>query len=315
MRPRPALSTCCRSGQRPTRPSGARALKMAPCVCSAIRTARRSTPRRSAGLSVSLWFKADTTNPTRYTSTSANGGSTSGTSVAMPLFESGDSASGLNIYIYNNRLYVGAWNSGRLAGRVEPSCFRRERHRCRPLAPRGAHARSHRHTASRTACAATLTASSSEREMAQRPAGRDIGIGRTYGTTRFLLGTGGASVVSNDTPASNNHRGFAGYVDEARVYGETLSATDVTDIRTATAPTVPEESWLIRDSGRAATIGDSASPASWRASTSCSNGAPDCRPTCSRSRPISSRISIAWKCRGTSSLSSRAWRRRRHETA
>ena len=42
----------------------------------------------------------------------ANGGSTSGTSVAMPLFETGNSAAGLNIYIYNNRLYVGAWNNG-----------------------------------------------------------------------------------------------------------------------------------------------------------------------------------------------------------
>ena len=63
-------------------------------------------------VSVSLWFKADNTNPTRYTSSGANGGSTSGTSVAMPLFETGTSAAGLNIYIYNNRLYVGAWNNG-----------------------------------------------------------------------------------------------------------------------------------------------------------------------------------------------------------
>ena len=62
-------------------------------------------------------------------------------------------------------------------------------------------------------------------------------------------------MASNDTPASNNHRGFAGYIDEARVYDETLTAADVVEIRDATAPTVPEEEWLSRDSGRAATIG------------------------------------------------------------
>ena len=36
-----------------------------------------------------------------------------------------------------------------------------------------------------------------------------IGLGRVNDTTRFLLGTSGTSVANNDTPASNNHRGFA----------------------------------------------------------------------------------------------------------
>src|SRR5262249_14213522 len=68
--------------------------------------------------SISLWFKADTTNPTRYNSSAANGGSTStSVSVAMPLFENGDSSNGFNIYILNNRLYVGAWTGGGGSGK------------------------------------------------------------------------------------------------------------------------------------------------------------------------------------------------------
>ena len=77
-----------------------------------------------AVVSVSLWFKADNTNPTRYNSSTANGGSTSGTSVAMPLLETGTSAAGLNIYIYNNRLYVGAGTTACLVGAVARFCLR-----------------------------------------------------------------------------------------------------------------------------------------------------------------------------------------------
>ena len=206
-------------------------------------------------LSVSLWFKADTTNPTRYNSSAANGGSTSATPVAMPLFETGDSASGLNIYIYNNRLYVGAWNNSIgwaggtflftnanaiAAGRwhhvvmtLDPTAF---------LQAGGLHGYLDG-TEFGAGAGATIGGPAS------------IGIGRVDGTTRFLLGTSGSSIVNNDNPTSNNNRGFAGYIDEARVYGETLTASDVIEIRDATAPTAPEEEWLIRDSGRAATIG------------------------------------------------------------
>jgi hypothetical protein len=206
--------------------------------------------------SVTLWFKADTTNPTRYVSSSANGGNTSGTSVAMPLFESGDSTAGMNIYIYNNRLYVGAWNSAVAGWSSGTFLFS------------GANAivagRWHQVTFTLDPTA-TLAAGglrgyldgvqfgSGNGATIGGPGG--IGIGRVDGTTRFLLGTSGSSVVNNDTPASNNNRGFAGYIDEARVYAETLTAADVVTIRDATAPTVLEEAWLIRDSGRAATIG------------------------------------------------------------
>lgn len=207
-------------------------------------------------VSVSLWFKADNTNPTRYNSSAANGGSTSGTSVAMPLFETGTSAAGLNIYIYNNRLYVGAWNNGVLSWSSGTFLFT------------GANAivagRWH-HVVVTLSPSETIQADGLKGYLDGVPFGSgnaatigpppSIGIGRTEGSTRFLLGTSGSSVVNNDTPASNNHRGFAGYIDEARVYDETLTASDVVDIRDLTAPTVPEEEWLIRDSGRAATIG------------------------------------------------------------
>jgi hypothetical protein len=206
--------------------------------------------------SVSLWFKADTTNPTRYNSSTANGGSTSDTSVAMSLFETGSSTAGLNIYIYNNRLYVGAWNSGVAGWSSGTFLFTasnaivagRWHHVVVTLDPTG-----------------TLTANGLRGYLdgAQFAVGNGatiggpsaLGIGRVDGSTRFLLGTSGTSVVNNDTPSGNNHRGFAGYVDEARVYDETLTAADVVEIRDATAPTVPEDLWLIRDSGRSATIG------------------------------------------------------------
>ena len=157
-----------------SRRSGARARKTARCVCSAIRTARLVDAAVAPQvLSVSLWFKADTTNPTRYTSTTANGGSTSGTSVAMPLFESGDSASGLNIYIYNNRLYVGAWNSAcrRLVERHIP-VLRRERDRCRPLAPCRGDARSDRRTPSQRPARLPRRRAVRRRAMARRSAGQ-----------------------------------------------------------------------------------------------------------------------------------------------
>jgi carbonic anhydrase/acetyltransferase-like protein (isoleucine patch superfamily) len=207
-------------------------------------------------LSVSLWFKADTTNPTRYNSSTGNGGSTNSTSVAMSLFESGDSASGMNIYIYNNRLYVGAWNNAVSGWSSGTFLF---------SASNAIQAGRWHHVTLTLDPTATLTAGGLRGYLDGTQFGvgngaavantTGIGIGRVDGTTRFLLGTGGSSVVNNDTPASNNHRGFAGYVDEYRVYGETLTADDVTAIRTATAPITPEEDWLIRDSGRAAVIG------------------------------------------------------------
>lgn len=205
--------------------------------------------------SVSLWFKADTTNPTRYNSSAANGGSTNGTPVAMPLFDVGDSSAGLNIYIYNSRLYVGAWNSAVanwsagtfLASESNAIVAGRWHHVVVTLDP----------TASLTAGGLhgyldAVEFGSGSAATVGGPA--NIGIGRTEETTRFRLGTS-SSVVSNDSPASNNHRGFAGYLDEVRVYDETLSAADVEEIRTATGPTTLEEGWLIRDSGRAASIG------------------------------------------------------------
>jgi hypothetical protein len=206
--------------------------------------------------SVTLWFKADTTNPTRYVSNSGNGGNTTSSSVTMPLFESGDSSAGMNIYIYNNRLYVGAWNSAVAGWSGGTFLFT------------GANAivAGRWHHVTITIDPTAALASGGLRgylDGLQFGAGNGatiggpaaIGIGRVDGTTRFLLGTSGSSVVNNDTPVSNNSRGFAGYIDEARVYAETLTAADVVAIRDATAPTVPEESWLIRDSGRAATIG------------------------------------------------------------
>lgn len=205
--------------------------------------------------SVSLWFKADNTNPTRYTSTGANGGSTSGASVAMPLFETGNSTAGLNIYIYNNRLYVGAWNAATgwangtfLFTAANAIAAGRWHHVVLTLDPQD--------TLSPNGLRGYLDGEQFGVGNAANiggPAG--IGIGRADGATRFLLGTSGGTVVNNDTPASNNHRGFAGYIDEVRVYGETLTPEDVLEIRDETAPTVAEEEWLIRDSGRAATIG------------------------------------------------------------
>lgn len=207
--------------------------------------------------SISLWFKADNTNPTRYNSSAANGGSTSGSaSVAMPLFEAGSLSAGLNIYIYNGRLYVGAWNSAVSGWSTGTFLF---------SAQNAIVAGRWHHVVLTLDPTETLTANALRGYLdgVQFGAGNGatiggpagIGIGRTDGTTRFLLGTAGGSVANNDTPASNNHRGFAGYIDEARVYGETLTVTDVTTIRDATAPTAPEEQWLIRDSGRSATIG------------------------------------------------------------
>jgi hypothetical protein len=174
----------------------------------------------------------------------------------MPLFETGDSSSGLNIYIYSNRLYVGAWNSGDSGWSNGTFLF--------TSANAIAAGRWH-HVVVTLDPTATLQADGLRGYLdgvqfgmgsgAMIGAPGPIGIGRTDGTTRFLLGISGSSIVNNDTPAGNNHRGFAGYIDEARVYGETLTVTDVTEIRDATAPTVPEEAWLIRDSGRSATIG------------------------------------------------------------
>ena len=160
--------------------------------------------------SVSLWFKTDTTNPTRYNSSATNGGSTSGTSVAMPLFESGDSASGLNIYIYNNRLYVGAWNSAVAGWSAGTFLF--------TAANVIVAGRWHHVTVTLNPTAA-LTADGAAglfgRRAIRQPGARAaivgpaaISFGRTDGTTRFLLGTSGSSVVNNDGPSSNNHRGF-----------------------------------------------------------------------------------------------------------
>ncbi|MCA9241537.1 MAG: LamG domain-containing protein, partial [Planctomycetales bacterium] len=206
--------------------------------------------------SVSLWFKADTTNPTRYNSSGANGGFTDGTSVAMTLFEAGDSSAGLNVYLYSNRLYVGAWNSAVGGWSTGTFLF---------TASNAVVAGRWHHLVVTLNPTPTLQANGlvgyldgvpfGSGNAASIGAASAIGIARTDGTTRFRLGTGGGSVVSNDTPASNNHRGFAGYIDEVRVYDETLTAADVLEVRSATAPTAGEEDWLVRDSGRAASIG------------------------------------------------------------
>ena len=171
----------------------------------------------------------------------------------MPLFELGNNTTGLNVYIYNTRLYVGAWVNGGGLGN-ETFLFTganaivagRWHHVVFTLNPAGG--------------ATGLQGYLGGVQFGQGPyravgSPDDIGIGRTHGATRFLLGTSGNSLPNNDNPASNNHRGFAGYLDEMRVYNETLTAQDVIDIRDATAPTVAEEQWLVRDSGRAAVIG------------------------------------------------------------
>lgn len=206
--------------------------------------------------SVSLWFKADTTNPTRYNSSTPNGGSTDGTPVAMPLFETGDSSAGLSIYIYSSRLYVGAWNSSVSGWSNGTFLF--------TGANDIAAGRWH-HVVVTLNPTATLQANGLRGYLdgVEFAAGSGatiggpaaIGLGRVDGTTRFLLGTGGNSVGNNNSPSANNHRGFAGYLDEARVYDETLTAADAVEIRDDTAPTAAEEAWLIRDSGRAATMG------------------------------------------------------------
>ncbi|TWT36589.1 Laminin G domain protein [Posidoniimonas corsicana] len=205
---------------------------------------------------VSLWFKADTTSPTRYNPNGSGGGNTSGTPVAMPLFESGSGSSGVSIYLYNDRLYVGAWNSS-IPGWTNGTWLYTSQHAV--VAGRWHHV------------VLTITPSSSpqaggmvgyldgvqfgEGNGATVAGGESMALGRTDGTTRFLLGTGGGSVLNNNSASSSNNRGFAGYLDEARLYNEPLSAADVVEIYEATAPDTPEEEWLIRDSGRAAVIG------------------------------------------------------------
>ena len=205
--------------------------------------------------SISLWFKADTTNPRRYDSTSPNGGNTTGTSVAMPLFEVGDSSAGLNVYLYNNRLYVGAWNSA--VGGWSSGTFL-------STASNAVVAGRWHHVAVTLDPSASLTSDALQGYLDGVQFGSglgatigpadDIGIGRTDGSTRFRLGFSG-SVVSNNSGSSSNNRGFAGYLDEARVYNTTLTPAEVIVERDATAPTVAEEEWLARDSGRAAAIG------------------------------------------------------------
>jgi carbonic anhydrase/acetyltransferase-like protein (isoleucine patch superfamily) len=182
--------------------------------------------------SVALWFKADTTRPV-----------THGTNTAtrMVLFDAGDTTRGVNIYIYNNQLYVGAWNNGVASWStgtfVSTNLIRAGRwhHVTLTLEP-----------------SATLTAGGLKAYLdgvqfgtgngATVGVAAAIGLGRVDGTTRFHDGTGGAN------------RGFAGFLDEARVYGETLTSTDVADIRAATAPLVPEQEWLVRESGRVADL-------------------------------------------------------------
>ncbi|TWT75708.1 Laminin G domain protein [Posidoniimonas polymericola] len=206
--------------------------------------------------SVSFWFKADTTNPTRYNSTNANGGSTSGTPVAMPLFESGSSTSGVSIYLYNDRLYVGAWNSS-IPGWSSGSWLYTAQHAV--VAGRWHHVVLSIDPSSSPQAGGMvgyLDAAAFGAASGATVAGNaSLAFGRADGSTRFLLGTGGSSVPGNSSPSSGNHRGFAGYLDEARLYDEPLSAAEVLEIYEATGPAEAEEAWLIRDSGRAAVIG------------------------------------------------------------
>ncbi len=182
--------------------------------------------------SISLWFKADTTRPV------VQG---SNTATRMVLFEAGDSTRGVSIYIYNNLLYVGAWNSG-VAGWssgtfVNTNLIRAGRwhHVTLTLDP----------TATLTSGALKAYLDGVQFGMgngAQIGGAAAIGFGRVDGITRFHDGTGSAN------------RGFAGFLDEARVYGETLTAADVIEIRDATAPLIPEEEYLVRESGRVADL-------------------------------------------------------------
>ena len=166
--------------------------------------------------SVSLWFKADTTRPV------VQG---SNTATKMVLFEAGDSTRGVSIYIYNNLLYVGAWNnvvSGWTNGTfASTNLIRAGRwHQVvLTLDP------------SLTLQAGGLKGYLDGAEFgsvngANIGSAGPIGFGNVDGTTRFHDG------VSNAT----NNRGFAGFLDEARVYGETLTAGDVVTIRDETNP-------------------------------------------------------------------------------
>ena len=180
--------------------------------------------------SVSLWFKADTTRPVLQGSSSAT---------RMVLFEAGDSTRGVSIYIYNNLLYVGAWNNG-VSGWTNGTFASTNLIRAGrwhqvvlTLSP------------SLTLQAGGLKGYLDGAEFgsvngANIGSAGPIGFGKVDGSTRFHDGVSSAS----------NNRGFAGFLDEARIYGETLTAGDVVTIRDETNPLTPEEEYLTRESGR-----------------------------------------------------------------
>jgi carbonic anhydrase/acetyltransferase-like protein (isoleucine patch superfamily) len=187
-------------------------------------------------VSVSLWFKADTTRPT------VSGGSTP---IRMTLFELGNSASGLGIYIYNNRLYAGAWSNA-IPGWSTGTFV--------STAANAIQAGRWHHVVLTLENSAALQANGLRAYLdgsqfgvgngAQIVGSSAVGLAHVDGNTRFHDGTSTAS----------NQRGFAGYLDEVRVYEEVLTAADVVEIRDATAPLLPEEAYLVRESGRVADL-------------------------------------------------------------
>jgi hypothetical protein len=223
--------------------------------------------------SISFWFKPDDTDLREYRPYAIEGGSTeddieNGVRVAVPLFEMGDSTNGLVVYLYNTRLYVGAWANGGGAGNetffftgTNAVIAGRWHMVTVTLDPAGGAAGIKGYVMGPGQLAADPTPFGQGTYRAvTSPA--DIGIGRANGSSRFLLGTSGTSVVSLDDVAPAppnpaiiaNHRGMPGYMDEMRVYDGTLTASEIRTIHDVTRPAAEEE-YLRRDSGQTAKIG------------------------------------------------------------
>ncbi|MEX2317550.1 MAG: LamG-like jellyroll fold domain-containing protein [Pirellulales bacterium] len=250
------------------------ALRMYSDTDGATVTAAASAPTLQT---VSFWFKPDDTDLRQYRHYAANGGSNSSdvensTRVAVPLFELGDNSNGLVVYLYNTRLYVGAWANGGGSGN-ETFIFTgtnaviagRWYMLAVTLDPAGGAAglKGYLSGPSQLAADPTVFGQGTYRAVNSTD---DIGIGRANGSSRFLLGTSGTSVLSQDQVAPSglpdnlpavvaNHRGFPGYLDEMRVYDGTLTASEIRTIHDATRPAAAEEDYLIRDSGKAAKVG------------------------------------------------------------
>ncbi len=148
---------------------------------------------------ISLWFQAD--------------------DVASPagpqvLYEEGGATTGLGIYLDGGQLYVGGWatRAGWDGTFVNTSEVNSGHWHHVVLTLDGGEAGSLRGYVDGHEIGA------GEAEFLRRHAG-DIGIGRTNGRTRFHSG-----------PADPNVNGYAGLVDEVRVYNRTLSSQEVWDL-------------------------------------------------------------------------------------